>query len=1065
MGKSLLSFLLFFLAGGYLYAQTTVKGVVTSSDSNTPLPGVSVSVKGTSRGTVTNSEGQFSVAVPQGSKTLVISYIGFVTSEVDVTNKTTVSVILQEDSKVLNEVMVIGYGTVSKEGNVGASAQINAEAIKNRANSNALNSLIGATPGLQATQSNGAPGSAPTIRVRGFGSISASNDPLYVVDGVPYTGNTANINPDDIESISVLKDASTTAIYGSRGSNGVVMITTKKGKNNRNNLNFNASVGAISRGLPEYERVSAEQYYPLMWEVQRNTLQYGSLKIPREIAGQIAAGQLTSYNNNTYSGVYNLLRNNPFNVANNEIVDANGVLNPNAKLLYADDLNWEKAIQRGGKSRQNYNISYDGGSDKSDYFGSVGYTKEQGYLLNSDFERFTGRVSVNTQPTKWFKTGFNLNGSYSKANVDATDGDGGTSVVNPFYISRFIGPIYPVYRHDATTGDYILDANGNRVYDQGDNRPFTPGRHAIWENELNQRKQVTGVLGARTYATINIMPGLKATTNISFDLQDRHRRFFDNSIIGDGAPAGRATHYLNRTTAVTFNQLVEYDKSFGKHNLNVLGGHESYSYKLNYMQAGRTGMIVDGITELANFATVLSVNSYEDNSGIESYFARANYDFDKKYILSASIRRDGNSKFSREKRWANFWSLGGAYNLEKEDFLKGVNWVEMLKLRASYGVVGNDNLGTTIGLYPYQGLYDLGRNNNTEAGYTQSAISNNQLTWETGKNFDAGVDFSFFKHRLSGSVEFFNRVTDGLIFRVPLALSNGGIYNNGGNGVGFSINSNIGNLYNRGVELSLSGDIVRTQDFKYSATLNVTSFKNKITKMPDTQKLIISGTKAYSVGHSIYDFYLREFAGVDSETGASLYKTNITSNNTKIVGSDTLTTVLAEANLRYTGMSSIPKFYGSMNHNLSYKGLTLSLVFTYQVGGKVYDGQYAALMHGGSYGTAMHVDALKRWQNPGDVTNVPRFDNGNVANLSGTSTRFLTDASFLQLNNVTLSYAIPATWLTGINAKTASIYFSGENLGLLSARKGMNVTGSFTGTTDNTYNFNRVISIGARLGF
>ncbi|PKK38255.1 hypothetical protein BWI96_00205 [Siphonobacter sp. SORGH_AS_0500] len=1059
MGKSLLSFLLLFLAGSYLYAQTTVKGVVTSSDSNTPLPGVSVSVKGTSRGTVTNSDGQFSVIVPQGSKTLVISYIGYLTTEVDVTNKTNVNVILKEDSKILNEVMVVGYGTVSKETHVGASAQINADAIKNRPVSNALNSLVGAAPGLQTIQSGGAPGSAPSIRIRGFGSISASNEPLYVVDGVPYTGNTSNINPDDIESISVLKDASTTAIYGSRGSNGVVMITTKKGKSNRSNLNFNASVGAISRGLPEYERVSAQQYYPLMWEVQRNTLQYGSLAIPRDIAGQIAAGQLTTYNNRNYTGVYDLLKYNPFNVANNAIVDANGVLNPNAQLLYPEDLNWEKAVQQGGKSRRNYNLSYDGGSDKSDYFGSIGYTKEEGYLLKSDFERFTGRVSVNTQPMKWFKTGFNLNGSYSRANIDAAP-DGGTSFVNPFYFTRFIGPIYPVYKHDATTGDYTLDANGNRIYDQGDSRPYSSGRHAIWENQLNNRQDVVGVVGGRTYVTFNLFPGFKATSNLSFDLQDRHRRTFDNPIIGDGAPAGRAYHYMYRTTATTFNQLLEYDKSFGKHNLNILGGHESYSYKYNYLVSARSGIIVNGITELPNFATVLNASSYEDNYGIESYFARASYDFDKKYILNASIRRDGNSKFARDVRWASFWSVGGAYNIEKEDFLKGVNWVEMLKLRASYGVVGNDNLGSTLGLYPYQALYNLAVNNVAEPGITQATIANSQLTWETGKNFDLGVDFSLFKNRLSGSVEFFNRVTDGLIFSVPLPLSNGGTTSGG-----FSVNRNIGNLYNRGFELQLTGDIVRNQDFKYSATLNVTTFKNQITKMPETQRLIQSGTKGYSVGHSIYDFYMREFAGVDSETGQSRYKTNMMTANAKVVGSDTLTTVISEANYRYTGFSSIPKFYGSMNHNLSYKGLTLSLVFTYQVGGKVYDGGYASLMHGGTYGTAMHVDALKRWQNPGDVTNVPRFDNGNIANLTGASTRYLTDASYLQLNNVTLSYAIPATWLTSIGAKTASVYASGENLGLFSARKGMNVTGSFNGTVDNTYNFNRVLSIGARLGF
>ncbi|WP_080056085.1 SusC/RagA family TonB-linked outer membrane protein [Spirosoma aerolatum] len=837
------------------------------------------------------------------------------------------------------------------------------------------------------------------------------------------------------------------------------MITTKKGKNNRSNLTFNASVGGISRGLPEYETVSAQEYYPLMWEVYRNSLQYGSLKIPQDVASSIASGITTTYNGRNYTGITDQLKYNPFNVPDNQLVDVNGALNPAAQLRYPEDLSWVNAIQQGGKSRQNYSISYDGGTAKSDYFVSVGYTKEQGYLLKSDFERFTGRINVNTQATKWFKTGFNLTGTYSNANTDVAS-DGGTSFVNPFYISRFIAPIYPVHKHDPATGAYILDENGNQIYDMGDVRPYASGRHAIWENLLNNRKQVRGIISGRTYASVNLFPGFKATSNVGLDLQDTQFRTFENPIVGDGAPAGRAGNNFYRTTAITFNQLLEYDKSFGKHNLNLLAGHENYSYKYNSFTGSRSGVIVDGITELVNFASVLGVSSFEDNYTIESFFGRANYDFDKKYILSATIRRDGNSRFYKDVRWATFGSVGAAYNLEKEKFFQ-VPWIDLLKVRASYGIVGNENLGDVIGYYPYQSLYTLGRNNNAEPGFTQASLPNNALTWETGKNFDLGIDFSLFRSRVSGSVEYFNRVTDGLIFNVPLALSNGGTYSDGG----FKIPSNIGNLYNRGLEIQLNGDVVRTPDFKYSVTLNWTTYKNQITKMPDNQQLIISGTKGYSVGRSIYDFYMREFYGVDAETGNSLYRTNILTANGKVIGADTVTTVLSEANLRYTGYSSIPKFFGSMNHNLSYKGLSLSVLLTYQVGGKVYDGAYASLMHGGTYGTAMHKDAFRRWQKQGDITDVPRLDNGNITNLTGQSTRYLTDASFLQINNITLSYAIPTLLLNKISAKSASVYVSGENLGLFSARVGMNVTGAFNGTVDNTYNFNRVISVGARLGF
>ncbi|TDE15693.1 SusC/RagA family TonB-linked outer membrane protein [Dyadobacter psychrotolerans] len=1054
--KRILHVCLTFLLGvGLLQAQSTIRGTVTSAEDGSPLPGVNLLVKGTTNGTVTDSDGKYSISISGENRVFIVSFIGFLSKEVNADKRTVVDIKLEQDVKMMEEAVVIGYGTVNKTTFTGSSAQVGAGDIEKRPNSNALNSLVGAAPGVQTTMSGGAPGSAPTIRVRGFGSISASNSALYVVDGVPYSGSTSNLNPDDIESISVLKDASTTAIYGSRGANGVVLITTKKGKVGRSNFSLSASGGSISRGLPEYETVSAQQYYPLMWEAYRNNLLYGATLIPRETANSIASGLTTSYAGKTYSGIASLLGYNPFNVAANQIVDVNGALNPNAQLLYGDDLNWSKALQRGGKSRQNYVLSYDGGSAKSDYFVSLGYTSEKGYLIKSDFKRFTGRVNVNTQATKWLKTGININASYAMSNVDGLE-DASTSIVNPFNISRFIGPIYPVYKHDATTGAYVLDENGNKVYDQGDSRPYTPGRHAIWENELNQKYQVRGTVGARTFATVNILPFLKATSNLSFDLQDTHYRRFDNAIIGDGAPAGRAYHDLYRTTSYTWNQLLEFDKAFGKHQLNVLAGHENYSYKYNELTGGRTGVIVDGITELPNFATVLSLSSYEDNHGIESFFSRASYDFDKKYILSASLRRDGNSRFYKDVRWANFWSVGAGYNLDREDFFR-VSWIDLLKLRTSYGVVGNDG---GLGYYPYQALYNLGRNNAGEPGFIQASIANNELTWESAKNFDAGIDFTILNGRLSGSVEYFKRMTDGLIFSVPLSLSNGGTTTGG-----FEVDKNIGNLYNKGFEIQITGEIVKTENFSYSTTLNWTTVKNRITKMPETQKLIIDGTKAYSVGHSIYDFYLRDFYGVDAETGLSLYKTNISNANTKIIGNDTLTTIHSEANLRYVGQSAIPKFYGSMTHNLSYKDLSLTFLLTYQVGGRVYDGAYAGLMHGGTYGTAMHIDALNRWQNPGDVTEVSRLDAGAVVNQAGASSRYLTNASYLMLNNVTLSYKIPAVVMSRIAAKDASIFVSGENLGLLSHRKGMNVTGSFNGIVSNSYNFNKVLSVGAKLKF
>jgi len=1043
---------------GESFFQTGVRGQVLDG-LNAPIPGVTITIKGTETRVQTDNEGKFNLPSVPENAILVLRSLGYATKEIAVAGKSVLTIALQEENNALDEVVVVAYGTVNKALTVGSSAQVTAASIEKRPITNAMNALVGAAPGVQSTVSSGAPGSGASVRIRGIGSVTGSNAALTVVDGAVFDGDIASINPADIESISVLKDASTTAMYGSRGANGVLMITTKKGSAGNNTLHVQANKGWISRGMPEYERVNAQQYYPLMWEAYRNSLQYGSQAIPGDIANSIASGLITEYDGNEFKSIKDLLGYNPFNVADNEIVDVNGILNPNAQLLYPDDLDWADQTTQGGKSRQNYNLSYSGGSGKSTYYGSLGYTNEQGYLINSDLKRYTGRLNVETQPISFFKTGLNLTGSYSTARYENVDADGGSSYINPFYISRFMGPIYPVHLHDASTGELILDENGQPQYDFGDGRMFAPGRHAIFENLNDTQNRGLGQLSGRAYGSVYILPGLTATAKLSLDLYDRYDRTFDNPILGDGAPSGRSYAYFYRRISYTVDELLEYTKSFNKHNLNVLVGHENYAYKYNYFTGSRSGQIVGGISELVNFATALNVSSYENDLRVESYISRLNYDYDGKYVVNASLRRDGNSKFAPSVRWANFWSVGGAYNINRESFFN-VSWIDQLKLRAAYGVVGNDG-GSELGYYPYQALYLLGRNNQSEAGFIQNALANDELTWESAKNFDVGMDFSLWKGRLSGAVEYFNRTTDGLIFSVPQPISNGGTNSD----AYFEVYTNIGNMYNRGMEVQLTGQVVESDNFKYSATLNLTKYTNKITKMPPGQPEIINGTKQLSVGHSIYDFYMPIYYGVDTETGEALYLTDHESDNTKIIGQDTVTTARSEADYRYTGDSSIPDVYGAMTHNFSYKNFSLAVQFTFQLGGKVYDSSYAGLMHGGTYGTAMSVDALNRWQVPGDITDVPRLDNTRVSDFSGTSSRWLTSASYLQLNMVSLSYSLPEKWLEHIKARNASVFCSAENLATFTKRKGMNSPGSFNGTVDNVYNFNRIVSLGLSVNF
>lgn len=1045
----------------------TITGKVTDVQGN-PVPNASVRIKGTNQGTSTRTDGTYILSVSPADRTLIISSIGFEAREIGVQN-ISATIPLTATKQSIDEVIVVAYGTVKKGDNTASSAQINAEDITNRPITNVANALTGSAPGIQTTASSGQPGSGPTIRLRGYTSYSSGNDPIIVVDGVVYSGGLSNINPEDVASISTLKDAASAALYGSRGANGIIQITTKKGIKGRTNLTLKATQGTTERGLPEYDRVNASEYYPLMWESYRNNLVYTS-GISRADASNIASGVLPRYttganagkqmfNGAAYSDISQQLGYNPFNVASTAIVLPNGTINPSAQLLYGDDLNWGAQSTRKG-SRGDYTMTYSGGGDKSDYYGSFGYTKENGWFDNADYQRFSGRVSVNTQVTKWFKTGFNLSGLLINQNIAPTSG-----IVNPFYFARYIAPIYPVYAHDQTTGAFVLDQYGNKVFDLGNSpsRPYNTGRHTIQENRLNKNLQKRYAVNARTFGEIDFTTDLKLTANISADLQDNYTESFDNPTVGDGAPSGRAGRTFTRTTAYTFNQLLSYAKKVGDHNISVVVGHENYDYTYNYLYGFKTVQVVDGITELVNFSTISSLTSYTDKAKIESYLSKLNYDFKGKYLLSGSFRRDGNSKFPREFRWDNFWSVGGAWRLEKEAFMQSVNWIDLLKLRASYGKVGNDQVGN----YPYQSFYGLGRNNGSEPGFTQATLGNDSLTWETSKSFDLGLEFSLFKNRMSGTVEYFSRVTDGLIFSVPQPLSNGGTTSGA-----LSINQNIGSLYNKGLEVQLIGDVFRTRNFKWTLTLNATTFTNKVTKMPALRPKIQSGTKQLEVGKSIYDFYLRHYYGVDSADGAALFSNPITysTTNCRIIdngkgGKDTVTTEVSNATYMYTGNSSIPKVYGSIGSEFSYKGFDLSFLLIYQLGGKIYDGVYGTLMSSGVYGTTLHKDMLQRWQKPGDITSIPRMDNSKTAVYNAQTDRFLTDASYWGINNIVLGYTLPSKLFSKVGAKGARVYVSGENLALFSKRKGMLVNGNFSGTTGDDYTYSRILSAGINVNF
>jgi hypothetical protein len=714
-------------------------------------------------------------------------------------------------------------------------------------------------------------------------------------------------------------------------------------------VNFYVNSGFSSRGIGEYDRVGTLQYYPLIWQGIKNGAQY-----PVTGTGSTAAAAAATAS----STVAAQLLYNPFNVPGNQVVGTDGLLNPNAQLLY-NDFDWHSPIERNGP-RLESGFSVSAKQGKSDYFFSLNYLTDKGFVIESDFKRINARMAINTQVKDWLKTGINV--TTAVVNTNQAAGDGSNTFVNPFVFARGMGPIFPV-RAYTTTGQPIYDGLGQQWYDYGlhpgsVNRPggASPGRHIVLETMLNKRLSKRNSVIARTFIEARLAKNLTFTTNAGIDLNNTRALTFQNRTVGDGVtPGGRSTNTANEFRTITLNQLLNYNKKIGRHDFAVLAGHESSKTIDQYLTAERTGAVADGNIQVVNFVTATVANGSEDNLRREAYLSRFNYSYNNKFNVELSYRRDASSRFSQKSRWGNFYSIGGAWVLSEETLIKNIKWINYLKLRASHGTVGNDALGT---YYEYQALYGLGWNNAAEPGIIASRPNNPNLTWEVNVTKNIGLEFGFLKNRISGSIEYFNRGSSELLFDVPLGPS----------ALITTITQNIGTMSNKGIELQLDFDVVRSKSFNWDVQFNVTSLKNRITKLPNNNAPITSGTKRLEVGRDLYAFYLRRWYGVDPTDGAGLFYANSTSSTDIRTGpkGEKLTTNPASADFGYAG-TAIPKHFGSINNTFTIHNIAISFLLNYQVGGKFYDGNYAGLM-GVSFGGAMHTDVLKAWKNPGDIT-------------------------------------------------------------------------------------------------
>lgn len=1072
------------LFGGKALAQSTVSGTVFSSEDDSPIIGASIKIQGTKMGAATDIDGKFRLENVKKGATLVVTYIGMQTKTVKAGEN--MKIYMTSDSKSLDEVVVqVAYGAAKKSTLTGAVTQVDSKQIEVRPVSSVTSALEGTTSGVQINSTYGQPGEEPSIRIRGFGTVNGSATPLYVLDGVPFGGNISDLNSNDIESITVLKDAASCALYGNRASNGVILITTKRGKGEKMAFNLKVNQGTYSRGIKEYKVLNAKEFMETSWLNLRNS----RISAGDDQATANAYASKNLINDELYLNIYNK--------ADDQLFDANGKLVSDAQILdgYADDLDWyDNAIRDG--YRQEYNFSGSQSSAKSDYYFSVGYLNEKGYVTNSDFDRLTGRAAMNFRPKKWLNTGFTISGSHQKSNI--TNGNSSASYTNAFMFCRDIAPIYPVHLHNAD-GSYQLDSFGNKQYDSGSytdengnpvlTRNQYQDRHVIWENELNENKSFRNTIQSSAYMDLKFLNDFTFTVKGELNVRNNENRTYNSALIGDGkGNNGRTSRSIYRYKNYTFQQQLNWNHTFGNHTVGVLLGHENYSYFYDYTYIYKTNQTFAGQDNLDNFTNLTNGSGYSNRYRTESYLGRVRYDYQEKYNVEASFRRDGSSRFAKESRWGNFGSIGASWVVTKEDFMKPITWVNNLKLRADYGLVGND---AGAGYYSYMALYASKQNHNKGAYYL-SQLANTKLKWETGASFGIGVDARLF-NRWNISAEYFDKRNKDLLFNVYLPLSAGATSSNSAEA---TITENMGTISNRGFEINTDVDIFKNKDWTVNLSANASFIKNKIVELPEQDKDgIISGIYKIAEGKSRYEFFTYTYVGVDQMTGNSLYKANL--ENYHVTTADGQTVGNADGNdiskyvtqigneyyvnntsyaLKEYHGSAIPKVYGSFAPSVRYKDLSLSLMFTYSIGGKVYDAVYSSLMSTGTTPSNYHKDILKSWSEiPSGMTEdsqdriwyggIPQINSSMTSTNNATSSRWLTDASYLVLKNINMSYSLPKAWVNALTLESIRLNLSCENAFTCTKRRGMNPQQSFNGYQYNYLVTPRVFTIGVDVKF
>lgn len=1048
----------------------TVTGRITDSSTGEPVPGAAVQLKDTAKGGIADADGHYSISVPSDA-VLVFASLGYQDQMVPVQGRQTINVRMVPDTQLLEETVVVAFGTSTKEAFTGSATVVKSSDIAKVQASEPTRALEGLVAGVQMTTSTGSLGSQPSIIIRGIGTMSASSAPLYVVDGVPYGGDLNNINPSDIESMTVLKDAASNSLYGARGANGVIMITTKKSRQSKAVINVDAKWGLNTKALQNYDVMTDPgQYYETFYSAAHG---YYMQENPstNALLANVRVNDLLK--DNLQYMVYSL-------PSGEQLITRDGKLNTEAKLgnVYTSPVdgkeylltpdNWLEQTYR-NSFRQEYNVSISGNVGDMSMYASFGYLNNNGIIAGSDMQRYTARFRMDYQARKWLKVGANLSYSNFDWNNGNSDEGEGASASNVFAVATSMAPIYPLYVRDAA-GNILRDSRGMLRYDYGDTyysmvtgqgptRPNFTQANPVSDMQLNINNYEGNAFNVAGYAEASFLKDFKFTFNVGVNMDETRSTTLHNKHYGQFASSGGIVEKgHSRLLDLNLQQLLSWNRGFGQHKVSVLLGHEWQKNMSNGVGASKSQLSSENKDEL-NSAVIDNKTSYSSESfyNVEGFFLRAQYDFSEKIFASASYRVDASSNFSPKHRWGHFWSLGAGWLLNREAWFNAP-WVDMLKVKASVGSQGNDGIGSNR----YRNTWSI-RNYQGTVGVSPDELGNENITWETNTNLNIGADFDLFRGRLSGSVEYFYRLTSDMLyfFSYPMSTGYKGIYDN------------VGDMSNAGIEVALNGNIIRRKNFSWDAYLNFTHYTNKIVSIPEKNIVdtvdghpgFISGASYVGEGLPINTFYLKKYAGVNPETGLSQWYVDKVDESGKTYRD--VTTTYNEASY-YLCDNPIPDLYGGFGTSLSFFGVDVSVAFTYQIGGVAYDSGYASYMASPtatSLGRNFHKDVLKSWSSENSNSDIPRFQYGDVYTAAA-SDRFLTSASYLNFQNAQIGYTLPAKVVDKMKVSSLRMYITCDNIWYVSCRKGFDPRFSMSGSTNNAVNSPvRTLSGGVSLTF